>query len=312
MNNKTRTATALLLGTGVLLGAYFPLGKLSSREGIHPAAWTWIISMGAVVVLGLVVALTGRTIPRSGRHVRYYALSAAISFVAPNLIMFAAIPRLGAGFTAVTYTLSPVLTLAFSTLLRLRRPDVTGVMGIVTGLAGALIIVFSRGQVDRPGDPLWIGIALLIPVFLATGNVYRTVDWPKDADPLSLAVGSNAFAAVMLLALCLVVGGGEALRSLLKSVPLSALQMLTSAGMFALLFRLQQVGGPVFLSQIGYVAAAVGLVSGTLVLGERYPTTTWLGAFVVAVGIALVTYSQAAQDRSRQAAAPPVVEPPTT
>jgi drug/metabolite transporter (DMT)-like permease len=75
--------------------------------------------------------------------------------------------------------------------------------------------------------------------------------------------------------------------------------MVASAGMFALYFRLQQVGGPVFLSQIGYVGAAVGLVSGALLLGERYPLTTWLGALVVAAGIALVTYSQAAQDRAR-------------
>ncbi|HZH12945.1 MAG TPA: DMT family transporter [Archangium sp.] len=299
MNNKTRTATALLLGTGVLLGAYFPLGKLSGQAGIHPVAWSWIISMGAVIVLGSVVALTRRTIPLTGRHLRYYTLSAAISFVAPNLIMFAAIPRLGAGFTAATYTLSPVLTLAFSAVLRLRRPDLTGVLGIVTGLSGALVIVFSRGQVDRPGDPLWIGIALLIPVFLAAGNVYRTLDWPKQADPLSLAVGSNFFAACMLLVIGLIGPGPASLASLLESVPLSAMQMLTSAGMFALFFRLQQVGGPVFLSQIGYVGAAVGLVSGTLVLGERYPLMTWLGALVVAVGIALVTYSQAAQDRAR-------------
>jgi drug/metabolite transporter (DMT)-like permease len=67
--------------------------------------------------------------------------------------------------------------------------------------------------------------------------------------------------------------------------------------MLALFFRLQQVGGPVYLSQIGYVAAAVGLVSGTLVLGERYPAATWLGALVVVAGVALVTWSQAGSAR---------------
>ena len=43
------------------------------------------------------------------------------------------------------------------------------------------------------------------------------------------------------------------------------------------------VGGPVYLSQIGYVAAAVGLFSGTLFLGERYGLLTWLGAAVIIV-----------------------------
>jgi drug/metabolite transporter (DMT)-like permease len=266
--------------------------------------------MGASLALGLVLVLTRRAVPLQARHLRYYTLSAAISFVAPNLLVFAAIPRIGAGFAAVMYTLSPVLTLAFAAALRLRRLDVPGVLGIATGLAGALIIVLSRGQVDQPGDPVWIGIALLIPVLLAAGNTYRTIDWPAQADPLSLAVGSNAFAAGMLLAIGLASGGPGTLTPLLGAMPLTAVQVLTSAGMFALFFRLQQIGGPVFLSQIGYVSAAVGLVMGTLVLGEHYPVTTWLGAVVVAAGIALVTYSQIMQDRARQAGSAARYGPP--
>jgi drug/metabolite transporter (DMT)-like permease len=277
---------------------YFPLGKLASQAGVPPVAWSWIIAVGASLVLGLFAALTRRAVPLQARHLRYYTLSAAISFVAPNLIVFAAIPRIGAGFAAVMYTLSPVLTLAFAAALRLRRLDVPGVLGIATGMAGALIIALSRGQVDRPADPVWIGIALLIPVLLAAGNNYRTLDWPAQADPLSLAVGSNAFAAGMLLVIGLASNGSGAFTPLLGALPLAAIQMLTSAGMFALFFRLQQIGGPVFLSQIGYVSAAVGLVSGALVLGERYPATTWLGALVVIAGIALVTYSQIMQDRA--------------
>ncbi len=69
-------------------------------------------------------------------------------------------------------------------------------------------------------------------------------------------------------------------------------QSIASAGMFALFFRLQAVGGPVYLSQIGYVAAALGLISGTLFLGEHYPPLTWIGAFVICVGVAMTTRAQ--------------------
>ena len=138
-----------------------------------------------------------------------------------------------------------------------------------------------------------------MPVLLAIGNVYRTVDWPAEADPLALAVGSNACAAGMLLAIGLALDGPGGFAPLAASVPLTAAQIAASAAMFALFFRLQQVGGPVFLSQIGYVGAAVGLVSGALVLSERYPVTTWLGALIVAVGVALVTRAQADRDGAR-------------
>jgi drug/metabolite transporter (DMT)-like permease len=69
-------------------------------------------------------------------------------------------------------------------------------------------------------------------------------------------------------------------------------QMAAAAAMFAFYFRLQAVGGPVYLSQIGYVAAAIGLVAGVLFLGERYQLLTWLGAAIVTVGVFMTTKAQ--------------------
>ena len=62
--------------------------------------------------------------------------------------------------------------------------------------------------------------------------------------------------------------------------------------MFAFFFRLQAVGGPVYLSQIGYVAAAVGLVSGTLFLDEQYLLLTWAGTAIIVAGVAITTKAQ--------------------
>jgi hypothetical protein len=43
----------------------------------------------------------------------------------------------------------------------------------------------------------------------------------------------------------------------------------------------------VTLSQIGTVAAGVGVLVGTIGLGERYPAIVWVGIGVIAVGISL-------------------------
>jgi drug/metabolite transporter (DMT)-like permease len=61
--------------------------------------------------------------------------------------------------------------------------------------------------------------------------------------------------------------------------------------MYLTFFRLQAVGGPTYLSQIGYVAAAVGVGVGVAFLGERYPPMVWAGVAVVAAGIALATFA---------------------
>jgi hypothetical protein len=41
------------------------------------------------------------------------------------------------------------------------------------------------------------------------------------------------------------------------------------------------------LSQIGTVGAAVGVIAGTLGLGERYAVIVWIGIAIIAVGISL-------------------------
>jgi drug/metabolite transporter (DMT)-like permease len=76
-------------------------------------------------------------------------------------------------------------------------------------------------------------------------------------------------------------------------VPLVVVAQVASASaMFAFFFRLQAVGGPVYLSQIGYVAAAVGLFAGTIFLGEHYQLLTWIGAVIITAGVFITTRAQ--------------------
>ena len=134
---------------------------------------------------------------------------------------------------------------------------------------------------------------MLIPVFLGAGNVYRTMAWPFGASPRKLAAHTN-LAAVPFLALAVYVQTGTFDLAPLFSIPeLVALQIVVSTVMFLMFFRLQQVGGPTYLSQIGYVAAAVGVVVGVFYFGETYPRSVWAGAVIIAVGIAFSTLGQA-------------------
>ena len=206
--------------------------------------------------------------------------------------MFSAIPHLGAGYTGIMFTLSPVITLVLSILLGVRRPNLLGVAGIAVGFVGALMVAVTRGEAGQPAELFWVVIGLLIPVSLAAGNIYRTFDWPENTGPIELAVGSHLAAAAMLLVgLLLLEGIGS--FSHLSGMPLLVLAQVASASaMFVFFFRLQAVGGPVYLSQIGYVGAAIGLISGTLVLGERYQLLTWLGAAIITVGIVMTTKAQ--------------------
>lgn len=276
----------LLVAVGLLLGLNFPLGKLAVTAGIPPLAWAAIISAGGAVILGLSLKPLGIAIRLDRRHLRYFCVVALVSYALPNALVYSLIPRLGSGYVAILFTLSPMFTVAFSAAARLRAPCRLELAGVAIGFAGALLVATSRGEVGSSVAWVWVLLGICVPLSLALGNVYRTLDWPPQANALWLAVGSNAISALLLCTgTTLFEAGG--LAALAAAPAIVALQVAISAAMFALFFRLQAIGGPVTLSQIGTVAAGVGVVIGTFVLGERYALVVWTGVALIALGIGL-------------------------
>ena len=272
---------------GSLLGLSFPLGKLAANAGVPPLLWAATISSGAAVTLGLALLLRRRAPSLDARHLRYFGVTAFISYALPNALVFAAIPHLGSAYTAILFTLSPMLTVVLSLIARLRSPNRLELAGIAIGFVGAILVATARGETGRAVEWIWIGIGALVPLSLACGNVYRTLDLPKGADPLCLAVGSNFASAVLLIGSAWVTGDLPSAGTFATIPGIALAQVAASAGMFALFFRLQVVGGPVTLSQIGTVAAALGVVAGTVGFGERYPTIVWIGIAIIALGVSL-------------------------
>ncbi|RED51604.1 DMT family transporter [Aestuariispira insulae] len=284
--------SVLLLVTGTLIGFNFPLGKIAGEAAVSPFLWAMLLSVGASALLLPFLFFKGHlNLPR-GRLIRYIVFSALISFVLPNVLLFAVIPHVGAGYAGLMFALSPVFTLTMAAMFRMRTPNHIGLLGIALGLIGAAVVSITRGAAPEAPPLVWLLAALAVPFSLACGNIYRSLDWPEGALPDVLAFWSHAFAVVLFVGLLFFLEG-EIPVTQLETVPWAALAQMIGAGLtFPVFFRLQQRGGPVLLSQIGYVAAAVGLGAGTILMGESYSLTTWIGAAVIGVGIAVTILAQ--------------------
>jgi drug/metabolite transporter (DMT)-like permease len=282
-----RSPAALLLMVGALLGLNFPLGKLAGTAGVPPLVWAALVSLGAAIALSIALALRRKPLALSPRHWRYFAVTAVIAYALPNALVFAAIPHLGSAYTALLFTLSPMLTVVFSFAVGLRAPKRLELAGIAIGFLGTILVAAGRGEIGRPVDWVWIAIGVLVPLSLACGNIYRTLDLPKNTHPLILAAGSNAIAALVLVGLAGATGDLAAVPVLAAIPGIVLAQIAASTLMLPLFFQLQVVGGPVTLSQIGIVAAAVGVIAGTLGFGERYATIVWVGIVVITIGVSL-------------------------
>jgi len=287
----------LLMATGSLIGFNFPLGKIAGEAGISPIIWALIVSLGVCLMLLPVLIFKRRLQFPTGRTIRYVVIAALISFVIPNLLLFSVIPHAGAGFTGLMFALSPVFTLMLANLFRLKTPSRLGLIGIAIGFFGAAIVSITRGSVPEAPAVIWIIAAVLIPVSLACGNIYRTIDWPEKAIPDALAFWSHACSIGVFILLMLFTDNSTSLDDLSLAPIATLAQMLVAGIMFPIFFRLQQKGDPVLLSQIGYVAAAVGLITATFILNEQYHAMTWVGAAVITLGIIVTIIAQLERQR---------------
>ena len=292
MTPLLQSPALLLLAVGTLLGLNFPLGKLAQAAQVPAVLWAALISLGASTLLGAWLLLRRRPVVCDAQHARYFVITALVSYALPNLLVLAAMAHLGSGPTAMMFTLSPLFTALLSRLAGLRAPARLEYWGIAIGFGGALLVALARGEAGRPAAWLWVGVGLLIPLLLALGNVYRSLDWPPRADGTWLAVGSHGVAALLLLALCALTGAWRGLPALAGVPWLAAAQVAAAVLMFPLFFRLQALGGPVLLSQIGTVGAGVGVAVGAGLLGERYPPLVWGGVALIALGIGLTVWAR--------------------
>lgn len=284
-----------LLSGGALLGLSTNLAKLAGEIQLTALSFLFWSILGAALILLVISALRRNLPPVNARTIEYYAVSALLGVAGANLIFFSAIPHVGAGFVALIITLPPLLTYVGALTLKMERFRVMRAAGVLSALAGA--ITLAANKLSAPdANHLWILLALIGPVLLAIGNIYRTLRWPKGVSGDALAPGMLIAAAITLLAVGLLPGFSLSVPTD-RYLPtlLIALQAVVFAGQFLLLFLLQKSGGPVLLSLLGSVGAVVGVPVAVLLQGETAPEGLLLGILLIGTGITLLNIGKASQ-----------------
>lgn len=279
----------LLVG-GALLGISTNMAKYAGEIGLSPLAFLFWSIAGAATILLVIALLRHELPPLNKRSFEYYFISALVSVAGSNLLFFSAIPHVGAGFVALIISLPPLLTYLGALALGMERFQTVRALGVAAALAGAGVLA-ARKFSAPDASVFWILIALCGPVLLAIGNLYRTLRWPEGASPNALAPG-------MIIAAVVLLGATSLLPNFSLTVPLGGflplglitLQAFIFAGQFQLLFLLQKTGGPVLLSLLGSVGAIVGVPVAVFLQGESPPDGLILGASLIALGVALVTW----------------------
>jgi len=293
--DASRLEPVCLLGAaGIGIGFVFSLSKFANIAGIPPLLFIGLSAFGASMILFILAALLNAPIRPTRRTFGYAVVAGALTYAIPFGVLAFVVGHVESGVTAILQSLTPVFTLVVLHSLRRRRPEVWEFIGLALGLFGVLIIILLHHEIHIGQQPpmIWFALAFITPLSLSLGNVYRSIAWPADETPVTLAALSLAAAAIFVLVPAAVWHAYSSDSHMLTLIGagwwIVTAQSLASGLGYFFFFRLQKVGGPIYLSQISYVNTMVGVAGAALFFNEPIGVTTLLAVALIFSGVALV------------------------
>jgi len=283
---------------GVLFGTTISMAKVSAEHGISPLTLVFWQMFASGLLMALTAFLKGQPMRFEVRYLRYYFIAGIVGNAFPTTLAFMASAKIGAVLTGLVYPLSPIITYAFSLIIRIDQPKSNKILGMFLGLIGALFVVLppfvSMSAAELASYPLtWVLLAFSIPIFLAFGNIYRSLDWPKGSASLPLAAGMLLATSVLLLPV-LFVTGAPIIPQLSTNIQIAILVgniMMSYVG-FIFYFELQRIADPVYFSQVSYFITITTLFFGYLVFGESFEWYILPSIILIFTGLYLVSRTQ--------------------
>lgn len=282
-----RQPALILVVVGLLLAVNINLAKAAHDAGASALLIALVTTGGAGLALLARAVWSKSRIAITPGLVLFYAVAGGISYALPNLVVFAAAGQIGPAFAAMLHALVPGLTYLVALGWGLDKLQPRRALGLVAGFCGAAVVVFARLGFSTDAEAAALLLALAAPVCIALGNVVRSRYWPRGAEPLDIAPGLLLFAAAELALLGVSRIGDLSAPSGDAAWILTA-QAAISSVFYALYFRLQHIAGPVYLSQIGYVATAFALPIAVVVFGDKITPAMFAGVALIFVGVFLV------------------------
>ena len=281
-----------LLALGTIWGLSNPLTKLA-LEGLQTFAFAfWQVTL-ALAVLGALVWAAGSRPSLDGPHFRYYLFNGLIGLAIPGLNIAVVVQHIPAGLLSAIVSTAALFTYALALMLGQERFQPARALGVLLGLAGALLILLPQASLPEAGMAGWVLLALLTPLCYGINGVFAERFMPADTGSAGMACGLLATASLFYLPVML--ASGQASLPVPPEWPSTYALYALAAGASAayiLYFCLIRRAGPVFMSQVGYIVVAVGILGGMLIFGERYSLWVWGGMALLMAGVTLVNTGQ--------------------
>ena len=283
----------LLIALGSLWGVATSVGRGVGMLGVPPLGYAfWQTLCGGLLLLPVCLLLR-KPVALGREHLTYYLVCGVLGSAIPTSNMFFVLNHIPAGIMAMVLATAPLLTYLLALLTRQEDFVARRALGVLLGFMGAVLIVLSRGGLSTTDASTYVVMAFLTPVMYSLTNIYASFARPADSNPYTLAVGMLVAAGLTILPAALYFGQFHPIWARLDLANILILTHIGIAGLaFVMFFTLIRIAGPVYFSQVGYIVAVAGIVTGMLIFDERHSSMVWAAVGLIFAGVALVNSSQ--------------------
>lgn len=286
---RSLLAWGVLLFAGMIWGVTFSLMRIAVEGGAHPVGLGVVQSLIGGVALSTYLLARRRRLPLSSRHLRFYLICGIAGTALPGTLYFYAAAHLSAGVLAITIATVPMLTLALALIVRIERPVIGRILGLLLGIVGVGFIVLPESSLPDPESVPWVLLALVCAACYAIENTYIALKMPEDVDALTVLCGMMGVATLLLTVVALFINGFYLPAWPPTRIEWAVLAMsLINVGAYAMFVFLIGLAGPVFASQMAYIVTLSGVAWGMVLFGEQHSGWIWASLVILTIGMVLV------------------------
>jgi drug/metabolite transporter (DMT)-like permease len=252
---------------------------------------------GLVTLLAIVLARRAR-LPSGWRLWGHLAVAAVLLNTAPFALFAYGEQHVSSVLAGIWNATTPLFTLPVAALLiAAERPTASRFGGLLIGFGGVLTVLGiwrGLGGADLPGDLMCMAAAACYGL----GFPYARRFLSGRGDPLILATGQLACAAVQLAVLTLLLTSAPAGLQARPVISVLVLGVLGTGIAYILNYSIVKDAGATVASTVTYAIPVFSTLAGVLVLREPLTWNEPVGVLVILTG-ALITQGRLDPDRWR-------------
>lgn len=262
----------LLLIMGVSWGLVPALSKLlvapAAISPVGMASWVSLVTMSCA---GAVLFATGQRLQFSWPFLRFGLIAGLFAGVLPQTVLFWVSGHVPGAVLSITLAMESLMVLAIAACLRVEKPNLPRLLGLLTGLVAVLVIMLTTEQEDGLQGPLWILAGLLVPLSYAVESILvAAMPETEHHSPVQLLfvimLGSSLWGWSAATVTGSVINPFTAETMTLALIGAIGVLSAISNGSYVLTIRRM---GAVFASQYAYFVTVIGVGWSVILLDER-------------------------------------------